>query len=152
MGHECHLLCMNSLWDAPRPASGRERSLPSRSDSFSGALCEPGLEGRDGAPSGRSSVRPGTGAGPLWPTRPARRQAGGQGTAPRPLALGPWVLAHFPVPPPLGEGEETLSGSPWGAGAVAGCMTSAGSHAAPDPRGKPRHALRVSPAEQNHGS
>lgn len=57
MGHECHLLCMNSLWDAPRPASGRERSLPLRGDSFSGALCEPGLEGRDGAPSGRAQGR-----------------------------------------------------------------------------------------------
>lgn len=56
------------------------------------------------------------------------------------------------MPPPLGEGEETLSGSPWGAGAVAGCLTSAGSHAAPDPRRKPRCALRVSPAEQNRGS
>lgn len=56
------------------------------------------------------------------------------------------------MPPPLREGEETLSGSPWGAGAVAGCLTSTGSHAAPDPRGKPRHALRVSPAEQNRGS
>lgn len=114
-------------------ALGQPRVCHPRGDSFTALSVSPDWRDRAGAPSGLAQVR-----GPLWPTRPARRQTGGQGTAPRPLALGPWVLAHFPVPPPRGEEEEeTPSWSPCGAGAVTGCVTPAGSHTAP---GAPQEA------------
>lgn len=85
------MLCMNSLWDAPRPASGRERSPPPAVTASPALSVSRGW--RDGTELRQAGHRGGTSVAHTPSSAPGRGGAGHRSAASR---SGPLGFSSFP--------------------------------------------------------